>query len=83
VKTSKLGVSFRAVSTWENNLACPDISLLPKMADLFNVSIDVLFDHETKNIHESSADLPWEGDDTYNIVVYRGHTLLESKRLPH
>lgn len=39
----KLGVSSQAVSKWENNLSCPDIMLLPRIAKLFDVSIDELF----------------------------------------
>ena len=29
----RLRVSPQAVSKWENNLSCPDISLLPELAD--------------------------------------------------
>lgn len=38
-----LGVSAQAVSKWENRKAMPDIELLPKIAEYFRVSIDVLF----------------------------------------
>lgn len=38
-----LGVTSQAVSKWETRIATPDISLLPKMADLFNRTIDSLF----------------------------------------
>ena len=37
-----LEVSAQAVSKWENDQACPDISLLPKLAKLLNVSVDDL-----------------------------------------
>lgn len=40
---NKLGVTNQAVSKWENNICCPDIQLLPKIAELFGVSIDSLF----------------------------------------
>ena len=36
------GISSQAVSKWENDISCPDISLLPQMADYFNISIDEL-----------------------------------------
>lgn len=39
-----IGISFQAVSKWENNVALPDISLLPVLANYFSVSIDELFD---------------------------------------
>lgn len=38
-----LGVSPQAVSKWEQEAAMPDIFLIPKIAFLFNVSIDTLF----------------------------------------
>ena len=38
----KLGVSPQAVSKWENDQTCPDISLLPKLAELLGVSVDEL-----------------------------------------
>ena len=39
----KLGVTNQAVSKWESGQSCPDISLLPKIADLFGITIDELF----------------------------------------
>ena len=39
-----VGVSAQAVSKWENSVAMPDIALLPKLAEIFGVSIDDLFD---------------------------------------
>lgn len=37
-----LGVSPQAVSKWENDQTCPDISLLPQLAKLFGVTTDEL-----------------------------------------
>ena len=34
---NKLGVTFQAVSKWENAKAAPDISFLPIMADILGV----------------------------------------------
>lgn len=39
----KLGVTFQAVSKWENAKAAPDIFLLPTMAGIFGCTIDQLF----------------------------------------
>ena len=39
----KLGVSYQAVSKWENKANTPDLALLPAIAELFGVSIDALF----------------------------------------
>lgn len=48
-----MGVTVGAVSKWELGLSNPDIMLLPKLARLFGVSLDVLFSVELK---DSSAD---------------------------
>lgn len=40
----KLGLSAQSVSKWENAVAMPDITLLPKLSEEFGVSIDELFD---------------------------------------
>ncbi len=35
-------VSPQAVSKWENDISCPDISLLPKLAEILGISVDEL-----------------------------------------
>lgn len=40
-----LGVSFQAVSKWENEVAMPDVALIPAIASFFGVSTDDLFDY--------------------------------------
>lgn len=47
-----LGVSCQAVSKWETNSSYPDISLLPIIADYFEVSVDFLIGHDTSKKHE-------------------------------
>lgn len=37
-----MGVSPQAVSKWENDQTCPDISALPKLAGLLEVTVDEL-----------------------------------------
>ena len=37
-----LNVSPQAISKWENNQTCPDISLLPRLAEIFGVTVDEL-----------------------------------------
>ena len=37
-----LGVSGQAVSKWENDQTCPDISLLPQLAKILGVTVDEL-----------------------------------------
>jgi len=43
----RMGVSPQAVSKWENDLTCPDISLLPQLADTFGVTTDYLLRGES------------------------------------
>ena len=42
----KLGITAQAVSKWENDLSCPDISTLPVLADIFGITIDELLGRE-------------------------------------
>ena len=38
----RLGVSAQAVSKWENDISCPDISVLPQLAEELGVTVDEL-----------------------------------------
>ena len=40
----KLGIGAQSVSKWENQVAMPDITALPLLAEIFGVQIDDLFD---------------------------------------
>lgn len=62
----RLGVSAQAVSKWENNQSCPDISILPEIADLFGITVDELLGkeqnaadavHEAEVVEETSKDM--------------------------
>lgn len=46
----KLGVSAQAVSKWENDQTCPDISLLPLLAKTLGVSVDELLSGKQENL---------------------------------
>ena len=43
-----LGVTAQAVSRWEKAVCCPDIGLLPSIANYFDVSIDRLFGYDVE-----------------------------------
>ena len=43
VLATHLGVSFQAVSKWENDTTMPDVILIPAIASFFGVSTDELF----------------------------------------
>ena len=52
-----LGITANAVSQWECDRTCPDISLLPSICNLFNVSSDELLgiDVGRKNAERQKA----------------------------
>ena len=78
----KLGVTNQAVSKWETDQSCPDIQLLPKLADLFGVTIDALFGRETEPEQVPIiGDLPWADDNTLRAVLYIGIRLQHHKNL--
>lgn len=41
-----LNISFQSVSKWENNMAYPDIELLPKLAAMLNTTADALLGYK-------------------------------------
>ena len=47
----KLGVSPQAVSKWENDVSCPDISLLPLLVKALDMSSDELLSGKTSEVH--------------------------------
>ena len=50
-----LGVTNQAVSKWESSQCCPDISLMPEIADYFGVTTDELFGHDVKEDEPADA----------------------------
>lgn len=44
----KMGVTDKAVSKWERDLSFPDVSSIPKLAEIFEVSVDDLMQVKTK-----------------------------------
>ena len=58
-----LGVSYQAISRWENNITSPDITALPVLANIFNVTVDYLLDvniNENTQIIENIYRQSWE-----------------------
>lgn len=58
----RLGVTYQAVSKWENNTGMPDISQVVPLASIFGVSTDVLF---------GIADTT-ENEEAWKIVQHAG-----------
>lgn len=72
----KLGVTNQAVSKWEAGQSCPDIALLPQLADLFGITMDELFSRNVPGPQTSALALPDDG--VLRVVLYSGNTYLGS-----
>lgn len=70
-----IGISFQAVSKWENNIALPDIALAPVLASYFGVSMDELFDFNLKEVERAIKNIT---DEAYK---YREENPSESRRI--
>ena len=44
----RMGISPQAVSKWENDQTCPDISALPKLSKLLGVTVDELLEGKSE-----------------------------------
>lgn len=64
-----LNVSSQAVSKWENDISCPDIMLLPKLADIFGVTVDSLLGCEKEK--ESVQFVPQKERKNVDDLVMR------------
>ena len=91
---NRLGVTNQAVSKWEGDVCCPDIQLLPELADALGLSLDALFGRKTpeppaaEEVKEETSpigiveELPWADDESLHAVLYQGHRLLQSEGIP-
>ena len=74
-----LDISIQAVSKWETGASCPDISLLPRIADYFEVSIDELFyGRQTGYKTMGRCDLPDDG--VFRVVQAVGKHILKAEQ---
>lgn len=55
-----LGVSFQAVSKWENGDTMPDVAMIPAIAIFFEVSTDELFDFNRLETEQKIQEACWE-----------------------
>ena len=81
----QLGVTNQAVSKWELDQACPDIQLLPMLADIFGISLDALFGRESRmnDLQPGPSGGPavqWPDDNELRVVVYIGHRPVKAFR---
>ena len=53
---TKMNVTDKAVSKWERDLSCPDVNSLPRLAELFGISVDDLMRSKSAEQPKSVAD---------------------------
>lgn len=73
----RLDISNQAVSKWETEQSYPDIELLPKIADIFDITLEELFG---RKFEQEKDVLDWQ-DDTLYAVVFRGSKLIRREEL--
>ena len=66
-----LNVSPQAVSKWENDLSCPDISLLPELARILGVTVDELLSGKPAGIQPAVMLLPEESRKDIKDMMLR------------
>lgn len=88
----KLGVTFQAVSKWENGKSSPDVLLLPLIADEFSCSIDDLFSYKSQNTQTAKPEYEFKqikgqiGDDEnaekfLSIIAMDGATDMSDEKI--
>ena len=53
----QFGVTYQAVSKWENGINLPEISLIRQMSKDFNVSVEDILDGEESNENPNNINL--------------------------
>ena len=52
----KMGVTDKAVSKWERDLSFPDVSSLPRLAEIFGISVDELMQGRERTEEQESGE---------------------------
>lgn len=63
----KVGVTYQAVSKWETAQSYPDITLLPLLADVLEVSLDELFGRTWRGTEPMESDAEPSGTERISI----------------
>ena len=66
----KMGVTDKAVSKWERDLSFPDINSIPKLAEIFEVSVDELMQVKTETKENIDDMCYWAWWMIYEEMVY-------------
>lgn len=62
----KMGVTDKAVSKWERDLSFPDINSIPKLAEIFEVSVDELMQGKIETKESMSSN---KADEIVDIAL--------------
>lgn len=54
----QLGITAQAISKWENGQSCPDITTLPRLAEIFSCSTDELLGIAPRDVHPLQGPVP-------------------------
>ncbi|MCL1824194.1 MAG: methyltransferase domain-containing protein [Oscillospiraceae bacterium] len=74
---NKLSITFQAVSKWETEQSVPETSLLPKLAQTLNVSIDKLFGYSANQEKATYYENTYRSSDEYYWGVTPSLTCLK------
>ena len=80
----ELGITAQAVSKWETGQSYPDITLLPKLAEVCGVRVDELLGCALEKDEDEPpvCSLPWSDDSkTIHAVLFAGHTLIGAQEV--
>lgn len=70
---NQLGITSQAISKWENEQKCPDIALLPRLAEIYDISIGELFGEDAPAI-VSAPLIP--GNQAVQKAAPRGRSIM-------
>lgn len=62
-----LGITDKAVSKWERDIAFPDTATIPKLAEILGVSVEDLM--QVKSTHTPAAKSSCKADEIVNLVL--------------
>lgn len=76
-----LGISAQAVSRWESGACCPDIELLPLLAEFFDVTTDELLGMDRSRTLQIIRDCLTETEKLFELGEYKKIVVLVRKHL--
>ena len=75
-----LGVSAQAVSKWENDISCPDIMLIPRIASILGITTDELLTGKAPEKEEAREEKQIQSSQNLSKLKLRIQVLHPSKK---